>query len=127
MNRPGAISAAIAALLLAGLYLAVRSSTAGPTPGPPRARAYNLSLQGERLAAGPNLINATQGDTVTLFVAADRAAALHIHGYDQEVMVDPAGETIFTFIATRAGRYGIDLHGAGHGHIGVAALEVEPR
>jgi hypothetical protein len=127
MNRTGAISAAIAALLLAGLYLALRNSTAGPPPGPPQARAYHLSLRGERLAAGQELITATQGDTVTLFVTTDQATALHIHGYDQEVMVDPAGETIFTFIATRAGRYGIDLHGAGHGHIGVAALEVKPR
>jgi hypothetical protein len=127
MNRTGAISAAIAALLLAGLYLAVRNSTAGPTPGPPQARAYHLSLRGERLAAGADLITATQGDTVTLFVAADQAAALHIHGYEQEVTLEPAGETAFTFIATRAGHYGIDLHGAGYGHIGVAALEVEPR
>jgi hypothetical protein len=104
MNRPGAISAAIAALLLAGLYLALRSSTAGPPPGPPQARADHLSLRGERLAAGPELITATQGDTVTLFVAADQAAALHIHGYEQEVVVEPAGDTAFAFIATRAGR-----------------------
>jgi plastocyanin len=127
MNRPGAISAAVAVLLLAGLYVALRNSTAGPPSGPPQARAYHLSIRGERLVSGPELMTATEGDTVTLFVTADRAAALHIHGYEQEIVLEPAGETTLTFTANRAGRYGVDFHGAEHGHIEVAALEVKPR
>jgi hypothetical protein len=127
MNRPGAISAAVAVLLLASLYVALRNSTAGPPSGPPQARAYHLSIRGERLVSGPELITATEGNTVTLFVTADRAAALHIHGYEQEMVLDPAAETTLTFTSNRAGRYGRRLHRAEHGYIEVAALEVKPQ
>src|SRR5258708_35934161 len=123
MNRPGAISAAVAVLLLAGLYVALRNSTAGLPSGPPQARAYHPSIRGERLVSGPELITATEGDTVTLFVTADRAAALHIHGYDPEIVLEPARHTTLTFTPTPPPRYALDFHRAEHGHIEVAALQ----
>jgi hypothetical protein len=126
MISRGVILAGLAVLLLAGLYFALRNSSAGPPPAQPQARAYHLSIEGKRVVSGPELIAATEGDTVTLYVTADRAAMMEIHGYGQEIALEPGREVALSFAADRAGRFGIDLHGE-HGHLKVAALEVEPR
>jgi hypothetical protein len=41
--------------------------------------------------------------------------------------VSPGSETTLSFVATRAGRFPIDLHGSNGAHVEVTALEVQPR
>jgi hypothetical protein len=127
MVRRSSISAVIAVLVLAGLYFAFRNAAPRHSSDQPQASTYHLTIQGERVVSGPELIVATQGDRVTLFVTADRAGSLHIHGYGQEIALESGREAALAFSADRAGRYGIDLHGAGGAHAEVAVLEVQPR
>ena len=39
----------------------------------------------------------------------------------------PGNEVTLTFVATRTGRFPIDLHGRDGRHLDVTALEVQPR
>jgi hypothetical protein len=127
MVRRASISAIIALLVLAGLYLAFRNSAARAPLGEPEPKTYHLSIKGDRLVSGPELLVATQGDSVSLLVTADRAARLHIHGYGKELPLEAGRETALAFTADRAGRFSIDLHRAGDDHAEVAVLEIQPR
>jgi hypothetical protein len=66
-------------------------------------------------------------DPVTLSVTTDRAGMLEVHGYRKEVTVQPGTTGTLSFVATRTGRFPIDLHASDGEHIEVTALEVMPR
>jgi heme/copper-type cytochrome/quinol oxidase subunit 2 len=119
------VPAAIAILVLAGLYLFFRASGDGDLPSEPRA--YQLTILGERVTSGPTVLKARQGEPITIAVTTDSAGMISIHGYDQMVDVQPGQPVTLAFTADRAGRYSLDLHGADNSHAEVAALEVQPR
>lgn len=114
--------------LLAGMYAVFRSSVR-QQPDPPRTRAYRLQIEGHRLASGPSRLEATEGDSIALTVTADRAGTLHVHEYEQHIVIDlqPGREMTSSFTADRAGRFGVHLIGADGSHAEVAAVEVAPR
>ena len=125
LRRRAIVSAAIAILVLAGLYLVFRSSGNGKVP--PQPRAYQLAILGQRVASGPTVLKARQGDPITIAVTTDNAGMISIHGYEQTVDVVPDKAVTLAFTADRAGRYAVDLHGADNSHSEVAALEIQPR
>ena len=114
--------------LLAAMYVAFRSSVK-QQPEPPRTRTYRIRIEGLRLASGPARLVATQGDSIALTVTADRAGTLHVHEYEQHIVIDlqPGREMTSSFTADRPGRFGVHLIGADGSHAEVAAVEVLPR
>jgi hypothetical protein len=118
----------VTVLLLGGMYAVFRSSLR-PQPDPPRTRTYRLQIEGLRLASGPPRLEATEGDTIALIVTADRAGTLHVHEYEQHIVIDlqPGREATSSYTADRAGRFGVHLMGADGSHAEVAAVEVRPR
>ena len=69
------------------------------------------SLSSELLE--PEAIDVCKGQEVTLEIASEVSGELHLHGYDEEapgIAVEPGDTATFTFTATRAGQFEIELH-----------------
>ena len=129
VRRARAITVIVATVcLLAGLYAVFRSNLREQLD-PPQTRTYRLRIEGQRLASGPARLQAIQGDTIALTVTSDRAGTLHVHEYEQHIVIDllPGREATSSFTADRAGRFGVHLIGADGSHAEVAAVEVSPR
>jgi hypothetical protein len=134
MNRIAWTLAALAAVVLAVVYLRARPQSAAP-PAPATATAPALAAPDPPTSdfefeisagqvRGPLALQVTEGQRVRLRVRSDVADELHVHGYDLSAPL-PAGEAVaLTFVAQRAGRFDIELH---HTHRALAALEVQPR
>ena len=128
-HRARAINvAAVTVLLLAAMYVAFRS-TAGHQPQQPQTRTYRIRIEGQRLRSGPSRLEAIQGDSIALIVTSDRAGTLHVHEYEQHIVIElaPGREMTSSFTADRTGRFGVHLIGADGAHSEVAAVEVLPR
>ncbi len=129
MNGKAWVLVVLAGLALAGAYAALRPApvaapgdVAGAMPEPAPA-AFEFEISGGNVR-GPLELRVREGQRVTLRVRSDVADELHVHGYDLSAPL-PAGEPVaLAFIATRAGRFEIELHRA---HRELRALEVEPR
>lgn len=126
-SRAVAVTAATV-VLLGAMYVAIKR-TAGPRASRPQSRTYRLRIEERRLVSGPAVLEAAQGDSVTLVVTSDRAATLHVHEYEQHIVIDlePGREVARGFHADRAGRFGVHFIGADGAHAEVAAVEVRPR
>jgi hypothetical protein len=79
--------------------------------------------------SGPSLIEAIQGDSITLVITSNRTGILHVHEYEQHLVVDlVAGqEMTSSFTAERAGRFAVHLIGPDGAYAEVAVVEVQPR
>src|SRR5437773_318252 len=117
----------VLALVLAALYAGFRHSGTSGGTGPPQALTFRLAILENRVASGPTLLAARQGDAVTLIVTSDHAGEVHIHGYYQTAALEPGRDAALSFTADRAGRFDVELHGEHDGHVDIAALEVQPR
>jgi hypothetical protein len=95
--------------------------------GAPSSGHFRVTIGSGSPGDRPPVLKARQGDAVTIDITSDRQGTLEIHGYRKEVAVMPENEATVTFVATRAGRFPIDLHGRDGRHLEVTALEVEPR
>ncbi len=82
-------------------------------------------LKNGRLPENQRLVRIRQGEEVVLKWTADRAAVLHLHGYDLEAKVSPAAPIEMRFTTTATGWFPIELHTGTHATIG--HLEVHPR
>ncbi len=78
---------------------------------------------------GAESLQVEQGSTLRLRVRSDKAAELHLHGYDRTLQLDPAAPVEMTLLADRSGRFELEVHGDEHGdgHHGGASLEVYPQ
>lgn len=119
---------ALTVVLLGGMYVAFQQ-TAGRQPGRPQSRTYRLRIEERRLASGPSVVEAVQGDSITLVVTSNRAATLHVHEYEQHIVInlEPGREASSSFTADRAGRFGVHFIGDDGVHAELAAVEVQPR
>jgi hypothetical protein len=122
------IVTAVTIVVLAAMYGAFRAAAIGGAM-PPQSRTYHLRLEDQRLVSGSGLIEAIQGDSITLVITSNRAGTLHVHEYEQHLVIElsPGGETASTFTADRAGRFGVHLISPEGAHAEVAAVEVQPR
>jgi len=66
------------------------------------------TLTGNRL--DPEAIAVCKGQELTLTITADRAGEIHLHGYDNELEVQPGDTATVTFSTTLAGQFPIELH-----------------
>lgn len=122
------------ALLLAGftvlalgvVYALLSRFSSGPVEGP---KSFRIVLQHGRLVSSPSVLDAVEGDTVTVSVLSDQAATLHVHEYEQQFVMPLSPHTIATasFTAARAGRFPVHVIGIDALHPEVAAIQVHPR
>ena len=111
---------------VAPLAMDVPTAAPGQAAQSPSVRedVFELTIQGGRLTSGPALLQAHQGERVTLNIRSDRGDELHLHGYDLHAELGPGQTASLQFTADRTGRFGIELHKA---HTELGALEVYPR
>jgi hypothetical protein len=128
MTSRGVTVTAVTVVVLVAMYVAFKGA-AGHGPGRPQLRTYHLRIEDQRRASGPGILEAVQGDSIALVVTSNRTGTLHVHEYEQHIVMDlePGRETTASFTADRAGRFGIHLIGADGSHAEVAAVEVQPR
>ncbi len=109
MARPAATLMAL--LLLATVGLGCVRQAGLPDDCDASSVERMASLSGDRL--DPEAIDVCKGQRVTIEISAERAGELHLHGYDEEapeITVRPGDTAVFTFTATRAGQFVIELH-----------------
>lgn len=113
---------------LAALFLVLRPDNTGVEESPAVAapdapEAFRYRIAGAQVE-GPDVARVAQNSRVLLEVRSDADDELHLHGYDISREL-PAGQTVtLTFIADKAGRFSLELHGQ---HRRIGALEVAPR
>jgi hypothetical protein len=108
------------------LYVALARSPDHPEPGP---KTFKLVLQEGRLVSSPAVLDAVEGDVLTLSALSNRPATLHVHEYEQQFVVPlvPGEEATATFTAKHAGRFAVHVIGIDPAHPEVAAIQVHPR
>jgi hypothetical protein len=136
MNKTGAVLLVLCVAVLAALYVFARPRPPPPSVPQPTApeaaeRAPPLVTSREfdfEIAAGkvrgPAQLIAQEGEQVALRVRSDVADELHVHGYDLGTPLPAGEEVVLRFVASKAGRFEVELHGA---HRELGALEVHPR
>ena len=87
-------------------------------------RVFELALSKGRLISRPERLEVHEGDSVVLEIFSDTSDELHVHGYDLRARIKPDEAVKLRFMATRTGRFGLELHRA---HAELGALEVYPR
>lgn len=121
-----AIAVAGTIILLAGLYLLAQNSSLKPGRAAAQSQVFSLVVKDHALSSGPALMQARQGDTITLHVQADQEGELHLHGYELEIKLQPGGEAQLSFVADRAGRYYLHMHGPDGSHAEIATIDIQP-
>jgi hypothetical protein len=112
---------AIAASFAATLAFVVAEAAA-------QTRVFELSVRNGELPVEQRVLVVRQGDEVTLRWTTDRALAIHLHGYDIEMPLSPAGPVSMRFKARASGRFPIEVHAHGQGgHRVLVHVEVHPR
>lgn len=141
MNARALLFLAGGALLLLGLFVWFKPPVPAPAAAPaaeatlaaPAAVAPALPLQPKvfelvvrdgKVVAAPDTLRVSVGDEVELRVTSDRADELHLHGYDRSLELRPGVAAELRLLATRTGRFEIELHQA---HLDLGALEVHPK
>jgi hypothetical protein len=116
----------VTVLILVALYVALARSPEGPAPGP---KTFRIVLREGRLISSPAVLDAVEGDVMTLSILSDQPATLHIHEYEQQFVVplNSGEEATTTFTAGRAGRFAVHVMGIDPTHPEVAAIQVHPR
>ena len=91
------------------------------------APVFDLTIDKGKLRGGRDVIRVHQGDHVVLRWRSDRAATIHLHGYEIETRLVPGTTVEMHFEARAAGRFPIHVHaGSGQGETLLAYLEVYP-
>ena len=94
---------------------------------------FDLKIENGQVAPDMRLIRVKQGDAVRLRWTSDRRIALHLHGYDIEIKVDPGAVADMAFTARATGRFPVEEHkpnaraGQSHGEVPLVRIEVRPR
>jgi hypothetical protein len=116
----------VTASILVALYVALARGPGGPSPGP---KTFHIVLREGRLISSPAVLDAVEGDVITLAILSDKPATLHVHEYEQQFVVplNQGEQTTAAFTAGRAGRFAVHVMGIDPTHPEVAAIQVHPR
>lgn len=117
----------VTAVLLGGLYFALKSSLGEHEQRGVHTRVYRLSIPGSPPPEEAPVFKVLQGDIVTLVIRSARAGELHVHGYEKKVVLQPGAEVSLTFTATQPGVFPVHLHDPDGSMRRLAMLEVQPR
>ena len=95
---------------------------------------FSIAIQGRNVDPAQKTIQVIQGAALELEFTADETVELHLHGYDQHLMVQPGSVAVMRLDAKIAGRFAVEGHrfgsDAGGGrsrHHVMLYLEVHPR
>jgi len=89
----------------------------------PITKTFNLVINANKIASGPEVLKANHNDLVIIKVISDSADALHLHGYDHSVQLSPNVEKQLSFKANLTGRFEFELE---HSKTHLGVLEVQP-
>ena len=90
----------------------------------PSQKTFELVVEGKKLVSGPQTINVTEGDNVTIKITSDQEEELHIHGYDSSVDLQKDIQAHLSFTANITGRFIYELEKS---ETEIGALEVLPK
>jgi hypothetical protein len=89
------------------------ATTTAPTttaePRPPARTRVTIAVRGGRVIGGIRRVTLPRGRLVELFVTADVADEVHLHGYDVSRDVSPGAPARLRFRATTSGRFEVEL------------------
>jgi hypothetical protein len=94
---------------------------------------FDLRIEKGKVPPNMRQIRVGQGDAVRLRWTTDRPIALHLHGYDIELKVEPGAVAEMAFTARAAGRFPVEeikasaKGGHTHGEAPLVRIEVRPR
>jgi hypothetical protein len=111
-----------AAAVPADETLAMDADQRIPNPAVQRG-VFEINIRNGQIVSGPHLLQAHEGDEITLKIVSDRSDEVHLHGYDLHADLVPGETATLAFTATRTGRFGMETH---RSHTELAALEVYP-
>lgn len=80
-----------------------------------QAKMHSVSIV-ERVLS-PQTITVVEGESVHLKIMTDESGEFHIAGYEIEKEMNTSGITDLMFVADQAGRYALELHPEGDGHM----------
>jgi len=89
-----------------------------------RPNVFDIVVKGGKRVSEPAVLQAHQGDEVTLRITSDTTDELHLHGYNLQMQVSPERTAVLKFTASRTGRFTFEFHRIG---LELGALEVYPR
>jgi hypothetical protein len=144
MNTTQTLTAAVAALALAGLYLVLRPDVAGDVPvahgGPAKHGVLPAAAApaSSPAAAGPLVLDVDrptgasiavrQGDTVRFAVRSSQPGGINVHGLlADEFPVRPGAPAQVALEAGSPGSFAVHFHGPRGEHVPLATLEVGAR
>lgn len=81
-------------------------------PPPPKPAVTRIEIQGGKVVGGAKTVDATQGESVRIVVAADAQDEIHLHGYDITKNAGPGRPALFTFKADLEGVFEMESHTA---------------
>jgi heme/copper-type cytochrome/quinol oxidase subunit 2 len=102
------------------------ASTAPTTTAKPAAPArtrVTIAVRGGRVTGGIRRVTLPRGALVELFVTADVADEVHLHGYDISRDVAPGAPARLRFKATTSGRFEVELE---QRQLQIAEITVRP-
>lgn len=102
------VATTILALLI--LYFGLRTSMDERGARVAPHATYSLVVAAPRPGEELTILPAKQNESVTLRIRSDRAGEVHVHGYDQNVILKTGAEVVLTFTAKASGIYPIHLH-----------------
>jgi len=88
------------------------------------ARSIDWVLRDGQLVSGPEIVQATVGETLLLRVRGNQRDELHVHGYDVTRDLPADHLVALELPLTHSGRFDVELH---HSHQVLTVLEVQPR
>ena len=97
--------------------------TTTTTPKPPTRTRVVIAVRGGRVSGGIRRATVPRGRLVELFVTADVADEVHLHGYDRSRDVAPGAPARLLFRATTSGRFEVELE---QRHLQIAEITVRP-
>ena len=102
--------AAATILTLLVLYVGLRASIGERETRVASHPTYSLVIAAPRPGEEMTLLPARRNETVTLRIRSDRAGEVHVHGYDQNTVLQVGAEVVLAFVAKAPGIYPIHLH-----------------
>ena len=90
-----------------GSVTTAASASAGVDP----VSSIDVRLVGGQPEGGLRRRSVGRGQQVRIVITSDRAAEVHLHGYDQTVFVPPAQPTALELTAHTAGVFELEVHG----------------
>ncbi|MGH8867011.1 MAG: hypothetical protein ACRDYU_03310 [Actinomycetes bacterium] len=83
---------------------------------PPSAAHETVRVRlenGEITSDTPSRVAVSQGDTVRIAVRSDASDGVHVHGYDEEIEVEPGKPATLDLTADQTGLFEVETHESG--------------